>query len=191
MFDVFEQPWTLVGAGVLVLFGMLTFRSVWPEKRHWWQLALPAFIVAAAFGTDRLVQTDREKIHSLLKQGVKAMEREDCDAIATIVADDYHDSYHDSKRHLLAHCVTELKRSPVLRVKKGSVFIKSSPPDGMAVLIGTIKFDQNSYVAKTYKDWVIVKARIYLRKQVDKSWLINRIEVLEIDRTSVNWQSVR
>jgi hypothetical protein len=191
MFDVFEQPWTLVGAAVLVLFAVLTFRSVWPEKRHWWQLALPAFIVAAAFGTDLLVQTDREKIHALLKKGMRAIEQEDCNAIATILADDYNDSFHDSKAHLLKHCVTELKESPVLRVKQSSLFIQASPPIGMAAVIVMIKFDRNSYIAQNYKDWALIKARIQLQKQADKNWLISRVEVLEIDRQPVNWREVR
>ena len=99
MFDLFEQPWTLVGAAVLVLFGMLTFRSVLPEKRRWWQLALPAFIVMAAFGTDLLVQTDREKIHALLKKGMKAVEQRNLDALAAIIAVDYYDSFHNSKHY--------------------------------------------------------------------------------------------
>jgi len=63
MFDIFEQPWTLMGAAVLVLFGMLTFRSFCPEKRRWWQLLVPVFLAVAAFGADMLVQTDLVSRH--------------------------------------------------------------------------------------------------------------------------------
>lgn len=67
MFDIFEQPWTLVGAAVLILFGMLTFRSFCPEKRRWWQLPVPVFLTVAAFGVDMLVQTDLEKINFVIR----------------------------------------------------------------------------------------------------------------------------
>ncbi len=69
MFDFFEQPYTLIGATVLFLFGVLTFRSVLPEKSRWWQLLLPVFVAVAAFGLDTLVQTDLEKINSVISTG--------------------------------------------------------------------------------------------------------------------------
>ena len=50
MFDFFEQPYTLIGAAVIVLFVVFTIRSVVPEKRHWWQFLLPVFVAAAGVG---------------------------------------------------------------------------------------------------------------------------------------------
>jgi len=78
MLDIFEQPWTLVGTAVLVLFGMLTFRSFFPEKRRWWQLLVPVFLTVAAFGADMLVQTDTEKINAVINTTIKAVQQEDC-----------------------------------------------------------------------------------------------------------------
>ncbi|UCE47264.1 MAG: hypothetical protein JSW47_16875, partial [Phycisphaerales bacterium] len=63
MFDFFEQPYTLIGGAVLVLFGVLTFRSVLPEKRRWWQWLLPMVLAGSAFGLDAMVQTDSEQIN--------------------------------------------------------------------------------------------------------------------------------
>ena len=60
MWDFFEQPWTLLAAAVLVLFGVLTFRSVWSEKRKWWQWLLPLGVTALALGLDFGVATDLE-----------------------------------------------------------------------------------------------------------------------------------
>jgi hypothetical protein len=140
MFDLFEQPWTLVGAAVLVLFGMLTFRSVLPEKRRWWQLAVPAFIVAAAFGTDLLVQTDREKIYALLKKGMNAIEQGNLDALAAIISADYYDSYHNSKEELMAHTWRQMERSGVQKIKKNSALIQVSPPHASATIIVLVRF---------------------------------------------------
>jgi hypothetical protein len=191
MFDVFEQPWTLVGAAVLVLFGMLTFRSVLPEKRRWWQLALPAFIVMAAFGTDLLVQTDREKINALLRKGMKAVEQRNLDALAAIISADYYDSFHKSKQQLMAHSWKEMERSGVQKIKRSSALVQMSPPQATANLIVIVRFEQDSYIAQNYKPWLLIKLRINLQKQPDKSWLVNRAEVLEVDKQPVQWRQVK
>jgi hypothetical protein len=191
MFDLFEQPWTLVGAAVLVLFGMLTFRSVLPEKRRWWQLAVPAFIVAAAFGTDLLIQTDREKIYALLKKGMKAIEQEYPNALAAIISADYYDSYHNSKEELMAHTWRQMERSGVQKIKKNSALIQVSPPHASATIIVLVRFEQDSYIAQNYKPWLLIKIRINFQKQPDKSWLINRAEVLEVDKQPVQWRQVK
>jgi len=191
MFDLFEQPWTLVGAAVLVLFGMLTFRSVLPEKRRWWQLAVPAFIVAAAFGTDLLVQTDREKIYALLKKGMKAIEQEDPNALAAIISADYNDSFHNSKEELMAHTWRQMERSGVQKIKKNSALVQLSPPQATVNVIVLVRFEQDSYIAQNYKPWLLIKIRINFQKQPDKSWLINRAEVLEVDKQPVQWRQVK
>jgi len=192
MFNIFEQPWTFVGAAVLVLFGMLTFRSMFPEKRRWWQLLVPALVVVAAFGLDLLVQTDLEKINAVINKGIKAVEQEDCYAIDEILSDNYSDSYHSTKEHLLDHCRKELARSLIEKHKKSGLLIENiSGPNAAAVLFTLATFDKNSYVSENYKSFILIKARLYLQKQSDKSWLISRVEVLELDRQPVSWSQIR
>ena len=87
--DIFDKPWTLLGAAVLVLFGMLTFRSIFPEKRRWWQLSVPLLLAFAAFGVDMLVQTDLEKIHSVINAALNAVQQQDYRAIEFTIADKY------------------------------------------------------------------------------------------------------
>ena len=180
-----------MGAAVLVLFGMLTFRSVFPEKRRWWQLAAPAFIVAAAFGTDLLVQTDREKIHALLRKGMKAVEQGNLDALAAIIAVDYYDSFHNSKQELMAHSWKEMERSGVDKIKKNSALIQVSPLQATVTIIVLVRFEQDSHIAQNYKPWLLIKLRVNLQKQPDKNWLVNRAEVLEVDKQPVQWRQVK
>ena len=191
MFDIFEQPWTLVGAAVLVLFGMLTFRSFCPEKRRWWQLLIPVLIVVAAFGADLLVQTDLEKINSVINAAIKAVQQEDCSAIGAVIADNYSDSYHGTKKHLLDHCRRELSKPLVDRGKITGLLIKISDSDATATLFAVITFDKNSYISQNYKSFLLVKSRLSLRKQPDKRWLISRVEILELDRQPTNWNRIR
>ncbi|MHC4743323.1 MAG: hypothetical protein ACYS8Z_15515, partial [Planctomycetota bacterium] len=61
MTNIFEQPYTLIGLSIIVLFGVFTYRSVFPEKCNRKQWLIPLSVVALAFGLDFAVKTDREK----------------------------------------------------------------------------------------------------------------------------------
>jgi len=191
MFDFFEQPYTLIGAAVLVLFGMLTFRSVLPEKRRWWQLLVPVLVVAGAFGLDFAVRTDLEKINAVINTGMKAVEEENLIAIEAIIAEDYRDSYHNTKRDLMSHCRSRLSQPLVKKNKKRACLVQLSPPKAIATLFTLITFDKSSDISQSYKSFFLTKVELHLQKQSDKNWLINRVEVLELDRQPVNWRSIR
>ena len=192
MFNFFEQPWTLLGGALLVLFGVLTFRSIFPEKRRWWQLMLPALVALAAFGLDFFVQTDSEKINVTIDTGIKAVEKGDCDAIAQIIADDYHDSYHNTKRDLMHHCRLKLSQPLVEKNTTTSLLIEISPPNAIATLTVITRFDKQSEIYKEFlRPLTITKTKLYLRKQPDRRWLINQVELLEIDKQPANWQDFR
>lgn len=191
MYDIFEQPWTLIGTAVLVLFGILTFRSFCPEKRRWWQLLIPVFLAVAAFGADILVQTNTEKITSVINTAIKAVQQEDCSAIGAVIANNYSDSYHSTKKHLLDHCRRELSKPLVDKGKKTGLLIDISDSNATAILFAVIIFDKNSDISQNYKSFLLVKARLSLQKQPDKRWLISRIEILELDRQPTNWNSFR
>lgn len=191
MFNFFEQPWTLLGAAVLVLFGVLTFRSIFPEKRRSWQLMLPALAALAAFGLDLLVQTDLEKIRALVKTGAKAVEEENCNAIGQIISDDYRDSYHNTKTELMSHCMLKLSQPLIEKNRKIGLLIEMSPPDATVTLTLITHFDKQSEIYKEFfKPFMIIKTRLYLQKQRDKRWLISRVELLELDKQPANWQQI-
>ena len=191
MLEIFDKPWTLACAAVLVLFGMLTFRSFCPEKRRWWQLLIPVFLIAAAFGMDMLVQTDTEKINSVINTVIKAIQQEDCSTIGAVIANNYSDSYHSTKKHFLDRCRRELSKPLVDKGKKTGLLIDISDSNATATLFAVIIFDKNSYISQNYKSFLLVKARLSLRKQPDKRWLINRIEILELDRQPTSWNRIR
>ena len=192
MFDFFDQPWTLIGFAVLVLFGILTFRSVVPEKKRWWQFLIPICIVAAAFGTDYLVKTDREKIVDLLNFGIKAVEEGNCDAIGTIIDENYWDSFHNNKEHLLSHCRQALSQDIVEHNKITNSLITISGDKATATVFMTTRFNVDSYVAKNYSiSFVLIEVDIYFQKQNDNNWLINRIEIRRLDRQQTNWRQIR
>jgi hypothetical protein len=48
-------------------------------------------------------------------------------------------------------------------------------------------FDKDSFWAQAYKPTALVTVQLYFRKQPDKTWLVNRAEVREVDKTPVTW----
>lgn len=191
MFDFFEQPWTLIGGAVLVLFGMLTFRSVFPEKRRWWQMLVPALIVAVAFGLDAIVQTDLEKINAVIDTGIKAVKEEDFRAIESILSDRYRDSYHRSKQHLLDHFKRVLSEPLIANHKQTGRLIDVKQQQATVVLFTTVTFEKNSRIAQNFTSFLMTKTKLALRKQPDENWLLTRIEVLELNRQPANWGHIR
>ena len=191
MFDFFEQPYTLIGAAVIVLFGIFTYRSVIPEKRYWWQFLIPLFIVVAGIGFDMLVQTDLEKINSVISTVITAVQEEDCNSIEALIAEDYRDSFHNTKRDLMSHCRRELKPPLVDKNKKTACLVELSSPKAKATVFMRTTFDQNSHVSQNYKPLIFFKIELHFQKQSDKTWLISRSELLEIDRQRTNWKNIR
>jgi hypothetical protein len=188
MWNFFEQPWTLLGAAAIVLLGVLTFRGVWPEKRAWWQWLLPAGIAVLGVGLDLGVTTDMERINRIAKIAMGAAEKEDCVALGRLLAEDYSDSFHKDKQALLSQCRARLVPPAVERVRKIGMAVKITPPEATVTLTARVKLEPGSFWVRSYgKSAALVKAQFWLRKQPDKSWLITRIEVLEVDTMPTSW----
>ena len=191
MFGIFEKPWTLTVVAVLVLFGLFQFRSIFPEKRRWQQWLIPIFLAVSAFGSDILVKTDLEKVNGVIKTGIKAVEQEDYQAIEGIIAENYSDSYHNNKASLMATCRGRLENSQVKKNKKYGLILEMSPFKATAELTVLTTFEQDSFIAKSYKPFLFIKVRLNIQKQPDKRWFINQVELLELDKQPVNWQNIR
>jgi hypothetical protein len=192
MFDFFEQPYTLVGAAVLVLFGVLTFRSILPEKRRLWQWLLPVALAGAAFALDATVQTDTEQITATIEAGHRAIEAENLAAVDQVICDSYSDSTHATKERLLFYCRQALSESPVVKARiKGRKLMNLSGANATVMVFTQLAFDKNSYVATNYKPSILIKTRLNLKKQPGIGWLINRIELEGLDGQSVSWRQIR
>jgi len=188
--SIFEQPWALLIVAIITLLAMLVLRRISPEKRHWWQWLLPAFLAVAAFGLDFLVETDSEKINKLIGTAAKAVEEENCSAIKTIISENYRDSYHNTKRDLMYHCRTKLLEPLIEKNIARTVSIEISPPNATVVFTLRTIFDKRSYVYQSFKLQMFTKIKIDLQKELDNRWLINRAELLELDRQPATWQDI-
>lgn len=154
---------------------------------------LPVFVAVGSLGLDLLVQTDLEKIEALVKTGARAVEEENCDAIAQIISDDYRDSYHNTKIELMSHCMLKLSQPLIEKNKNTGLYIEEiSPPNAKLILTITTHFDKQSEIYKEFlKPSISTKTRLYLQKQHDKRWLINRVELVELDKRPAKWEDFR
>jgi hypothetical protein len=191
MFEVFEQPWGILAAAGAVLVILLVVRAVLPERRRWWQWLLPVLIAAAAFGLDYLVRTDTEKIEAVIRAVAKGVEQENPGIIEPLISDKYRDSYHKTKRGFIGHISHRLSKPSVEKNVTRIVSIDMQEWDATAVFTVRVLFDKQSHIYQSYKSQAFVKVEMDLDKQLDKSWLISRIELLELDRQAVNWGNIR
>jgi hypothetical protein len=189
MFNILEQPWTLLGLSVLVLFGVLTYRSV-TDNRYSWQWLLPISCAVLAFGLDYLVKTDYEKIRSVLDTGLRAVVARDVDTIGKLIAEDYSDSYHRNKADFLSHARNQLSPAVIQSARKTASLIQISGNKAKVTLFILLILDKNSSYAQ-FLPIVKVKVIINLQKQPDSNWLVNQIEVSEVNNQPVSWSQAQ
>jgi len=191
MWNVFEQPWTLLVVAGIVFLAVMTFRAVCPDRQRPWQLAIPVVIALTAFALDLAVATDTEKVRALVRDAVKAGRRQDIAALERLLAEDYRDSCHPDKRHLIEHARSALAGSPIASIKQISFDLERlESPNASVVLFLVTTFDPNSLVAQTYKPSLFVGLRFSLAKQPDRRWLITAIELVEVDKQPFTWRQV-
>lgn len=193
MFDIYEQPWTLVGLAFITLFIILTIRSVIPEKRHWWQLLIPVLIAAAGFGLDHLVQTDKEKIETVIDAGIQAVEDENFNAVYSYLSDDYSDTMHSSKQQLIDFTQRKLDANVVEKCKKTDSLVTLSQNNTKAKvnLFMLITLGKDSPVAQVYSvPFFQLKIDVDFIKKND-NWLIDSIELKSVNKQTAKWTDVR
>lgn len=192
MFSIFQQPWTLlITAAFLALVLIITagFTSRKLRYRLWF---LPLVIVAAALGLDRFVQTDTEKIKTLIKTVVKSAEKQDCDAISAVVSEDYSDTSHHSKNSLIAECRSRLAQPLIEKTVTRIISITPTTGSDTAVAVFTVRivFDKKSSIY-FYRPLMLVKMELNLEKSPAGKWLIRQAEILRIDTRPADWSNVR
>jgi hypothetical protein len=191
MLNIFQQPWTMLLVAVVTSLVISIYRWLFPEKSRWWQLLIPIVIALAGVALDFFVKTDLEKISALLKTGMKAVEQENTDAVDAIIAPHYNDSYHNTKEDLMRYCQMMLAQPLVEKNKKLALSIEMSTPTATATFTVVTKFDKQSYIYQSYLHSLVTKMQLQLQKQHDKSWLITRAEILELNRQPANWRHIK
>ncbi len=189
MTNIFEQPWLLLIVSVVVLLAVAVFRGLFPQRHRWWFWLLPVIIAIAAFAIDFFVRTDNEEIKEAIAKAVRAVEREDAEAIGPLISNDYHDSFHASKQALLEHCRIRLSEPIIEKNVYGIVSLDVRPPNASAVFTVRVVFDPQGPIYE-YRKIMPFKLQAELRKEGTK-WLFTRFEVLEIDLHPADWRHIQ
>jgi hypothetical protein len=192
MWNVFEQPWTLLGISVLVLLGVLTFRSVWPEKRKFWQLLLPLIVAGSAFGLDALVVTDHEKVVAVTTAAIRAVQEEDCLGVGSCIASNYHDSRHQDKAALMKACQEYLTGATVEKIRKITREIDMSKKPAVVTMLLSLRLEEQGRLAKQYGIVSCpIGVQVYVSKQPDNRWLISSVELRAVEGMPMGWSGVQ
>lgn len=188
--NIFEQPWTLLITAFIALIILAIIRSFLPNKCQLWLFLIPVLISAAAFGLDYILETDREKIISVIEEGITAVEKERPGIIEGIISDKYHDSFHRDKERLMLHCKSVLSKPLVEKNIKTILSTEILPPEATVLLMVRTIFDKRSFIYGNIKQ-LFIKARVELRKDATKNWLIEKTEIIEINRHPANWKDIQ
>ena len=190
MYNIFEKPWALLIAAFVVYIIIYIIRSVKQDKFQRRYLLIPVLIAISAFAIDRLVQTDNEKIDSIIKACIQATKNEDADTIESFLASDYKDSLHQGRDEIMIYCRAIFSEPAVEKFIKVNQSIDVSSSKATARFKGYLFFDKNSRFYKELKPAMEVTLELGLKKYPDKKWQINRVEILEIDNQAIDWDNL-
>lgn len=191
MFDLVEQPWTLLTLSGLTFLVIGTLRSAFPEKRQPWQPLIPLVIALAAFGIDALVATDREQIRDVVQTLLDATENEDVAALINVIGPDYQDSFHRNRARLVDRIRGELSKPVVKKTSRNGLSLDfTSPSAPIALLRMSIVFEPSSNVAGNYGASYLAVVRISFKKYPDGRWLTNGIEIEQINMQPISWNQI-
>ncbi len=185
MWNVLEQPWTLTVVAAITLLVLLFVR---PSRKRLYLWLLPFAIAGFAFALDHLIQTDPEKIRTVITKTVKAAETENCEVIEALVAEDYRDSFHRSKRTLMTRCRSQLSEPIIVKAIKRFVSLENDTSSATVVFTVRVVFEPQSYIHE-FRSQMFFKLEATLNKQ-QADWLINRLEILQVDLTDANWKHI-
>jgi len=187
--QIFETPWPVLTVALIALTVVVIIRQTWPDKRRWWQLLIPAVLAVGGFGLEHFIETDYEKIESVINSGIEAVIDQDLGQINRIISPDYSDSRHRSKASLMGYCRDLLAQPFVERIKRQQVQIIISAPEAEAEISVRLHLHpQNTYALGG--TLMYVKMKLYLAKTPYGNWLISRTEIISVNNQPLNWGSV-
>ncbi|MFC1677005.1 hypothetical protein ACFL3G_08080 [Planctomycetota bacterium] len=191
MFNLFEQPWTLVGVGVIAVFCLWLFRVFFPDKWRWRQLGIPVLIVLLGFGLDWLVDSDSERIDTLIETMITSIREERPLQFESIVSENYADSVHSSKDSFMQYVNARLSKPAVESAYEAIISEEMGSRSAEIVMTIRFVFDKEGEVYQSFVRLILAKIKLELVKENDGRWLIESIEVRELNKQPTKWRDIR
>ena len=190
MTNIFETPLLLLLTAVLSAGGIFVFRAVFPEKNRSYQYLIPLLIAAAGLGADYFVKTDHEKISIAINRLYDSVQNEDINILEGLISDNYTDTFHDSKNAILERCRRAFVYAAIKKNYQDILTLQVTSDTARAEVIARTVFEKDTPPARNYKPLVETLISIQLKKDPSGRWLITRIELLEVDRQSLDWSRI-
>ncbi len=176
---MFESPWILIIAAVLLFCAIAIFRNAKPEKARWWQWLLPVLVLVAAFAIDYLVETDTEKIQSRIKTARDAVVASDPETIINMIDEDYFDSRRLDKAIITSKCRQYLGRPFADKIKINSSFVTINGTEAVCDINVTVHLSNASDYAD-YANIALVSAKIGF-VQRGSEWFVSSVVIEKIN----------
>jgi hypothetical protein len=190
MWNIFEHWWTALLIAGIVQLVLAIIHVIKPESRKIWHIFVPLSIIIIGIGIEQMVQTDMEKIDTLIKQCLTFTADENINGIEAILAADYSDSCHNSKKIAIEYCRKWMSRPLIAQNKlfaPPDVAISNSIAQVNMIVVTHIDPKSNFYDSAKV---LIVKARLFLERDANKRWLVQRAELLEINNQPIKWSDI-
>ena len=189
MDGIFQSPWVLIWVSVVVWLVAAIIRVTFPEKKRWWHMVVAVFIFAAAFGADHFVQTDREKIDSLIDRGIEATVAADVEAIGAIIADDYADRVHRSKADFIGTCRRYFRKPVAESIKRSYYKVTINGTSAVVDMNAVVHLAGQNTEMPTIQI-IPVKLKIECRRTGEKEWVVSSADLIEMNNNPVNWNDI-
>lgn len=189
MYDIFQSPWVLIGVSAAVWLVAAIIRVMFPEKKHWWHMAAAVVIFAAAFGVDYFVQTDREKIDSLIDRGIEATVAADVEGVGAIIGDNYADRVHKSKADFVDTCRAYFRRPTVESIKRSYYKVTITGISAVVDMNAVVHLAGENSEMPTIQ-MIPVKLKIACTRNGEKDWTVSSADLVEMNNNPVNWNDI-
>jgi hypothetical protein len=191
MWNIFEQPWTGLAAAVIALNVIAVVRWFVPLSRKWLFLP-PAVIAVAALALCYLVHTDREKVRSVIMQGVKAVRQQNPAGLEKLFSADYSDATHATKKDFVRSWRIWLAETKIESAGLSDAVYELRGGEASAVFDWTVRFGRQTGTFDNMSGTILRgRARVLLAEEADGRWLIRSSELLEIMGQPASWHRVR
>ncbi len=189
MWNPLEYPWLLIAAAAASLVILYFYQMFKPDgfRKSVWLISVA--ILLAAFMIDYAFKTDREKIRYVIRNLVDAAEKENPKEMLRYISEDYTDSTHRTKRSLEALFRSRITESLIAKNVHRILEMDITGQNASIVLVVRTLFDEKGEIYE-YKPLMLTKFKIDLAKQPDNNWLIERCELVELDRQPTTWSVI-
>jgi len=188
MYNIFQQPWLLLGVSFLLLVVVYVMRTSFPEKQKLWHLLVPVFVIALAIGLDYFVMTDQEKVKGVMESAIDATVDIDAAALAPLIAEDYRDRQHVSKKALMSTYQYLMKTYSVKSMTMTSHNIDVDAETAEAEILVRVRMNPGNNAIPA-PDMAYAKVKLVFKKKPDETWVIKTSQLLEVNKTAANWKA--